>query len=225
MLIFEQSQPAASARRQMPASIDVPADLPARFAHHAVGGPARGAELQAVRHYMPICPRQRIVSTSITQSIRWLVHDEIQPARVHTLACCRIPCRRHPYAPESLSQGFLGCMWSCRKSWPTFTGMKGVSLAPMAGAQGGFAGVAMISLPAARRNERVEMLVPDAAHGTNPATAVQCGCTVREIPTDKNGDVDVEALKRARSKTAGIHADQSVDAGVFERRSSRSPSS
>jgi glycine dehydrogenase subunit 2 len=129
---------------------------------------------------------------------------------------------RHPYAPDALSQGFLSCMHELQEILAEVTGMKGgVSLAPMAGAQGEFAGVAMIMAYHRHRGdtERTEIIVPDAAHGTNPATAVMCGCTVREIPTLGNGDVDVEALKKVLGpKTAGIMLTNPSTIGVFERR-------
>ncbi len=99
--------------------------------------------------------------------------------------------------------------------------MKGVSLTPMAGAQGEFAGVAMIRAyhDARGDTERTEILVPDAAHGTNPATASMCGYVPREIPTDENGDVDIEALKLALGpKTAGIMLTNPSTLGVFERK-------
>ncbi len=101
------------------------------------------------------------------------------------------------------------------------TGMKGCSLTPMAGAQGEFAGVAMIRAyhDARGDTERSEILVPDAAHGTNPATAVMCGYKVKEIPTDDNGDVDLEQLKAAVGPhTAGIMLTNPSTLGVFERR-------
>jgi glycine dehydrogenase subunit 2 len=67
--------------------------------------------------------------------------------------------------------------------------------------------------------ERTEVLVPDAAHGTNPATATMCGGTVKEIPTDTNGDVDLAALKAAVGpKTMGIMLTNPSTLGVFERR-------
>ena len=66
--------------------------------------------------------------------------------------------------------------------------------------------------------ERDEIIVPDAAHGTNPATATMCGCTVREIPTDAEGDVDLEALRSVVGpKTAGIMLTNPSTLGVFER--------
>src|SRR5678809_384285 len=129
---------------------------------------------------------------------------------------------RHPYAPDSLSQGFLSCMYDLQQILAEVTGMKGgVSLAPMAGAQGEFAGVAMIMAYHKSRGdlERNEIIVPDAAHGTNPATAVMCGCTVREIPTQGDGDIDVEALKKVLGpNTAGIMLTNPSTIGVFERR-------
>jgi glycine dehydrogenase subunit 2 len=129
---------------------------------------------------------------------------------------------RHPYAPESLSQGFLSCMHDLQEILADVTGMKGgVSLAPMAGAQGEFAGVAMIMAYHKSRGDmaRTEIIVPDAAHGTNPATATMCGCTVREIPTQADGDIDVEALKKVLGpNTAGIMLTNPSTIGVFERR-------
>jgi len=66
---------------------------------------------------------------------------------------------------------------------------------------------------------RTEIIVPDAAHGTNPATATMCGCTVREIPTLSNGDIDIEALKKVLGpNTAGIMLTNPSTIGVFERR-------
>ncbi len=99
--------------------------------------------------------------------------------------------------------------------------MKAVSLTPMAGAQGELAGVAMIRAyhDARGDDERAEILVPDAAHGTNPATAVMCGYKVREIPTDAQGDVDLAALRAAVGpQTAGIMLTNPSTLGVFERR-------
>ena len=97
----------------------------------------------------------------------------------------------------------------------------GVSLTPMAGAQGELAGVLMIRAYHEARgdHERNEIIVPDAAHGTNPATATMCGMVAREIPTNKDGDVDIEALKQAVGpKTAGIMLTNPSTLGVFERK-------
>jgi glycine dehydrogenase subunit 2 len=128
---------------------------------------------------------------------------------------------RHPFAPESTGQGLLQCLYELQEMLKEVTGMRGVSLTPMAGAQGEFAGVAMIRAYHRARNDlaRNEIIVPDAAHGTNPATATMCGCTVREIPSLPDGDIDVEALRTVVGpQTAGIMLTNPSTLGVFERR-------
>jgi glycine dehydrogenase subunit 2 len=120
-----------------------------------------------------------------------------------------------------MGQGFLGTMFELQEMLKEVTGMRGVSLTPMAGAQGEFAGVAMIKAyhDARGDSDRNEILVPDAAHGTNPATAVMCGCKVVEIPTGADGDVDLAELEKAVGpRTAGIMLTNPSTLGVFERK-------
>jgi glycine dehydrogenase subunit 2 len=127
---------------------------------------------------------------------------------------------RHPLGPVEHGQGFLACMFELQEMLKAVTGMRAVSLTPMAGAQGELAGVAMIRAYHVSRGEehRNEIIVPDAAHGTNPATATMCGCVVRELPTREDGDVDLEALKAAVGpNTAGIMLTNPSTLGVFER--------
>ncbi|MEK7835726.1 MAG: aminomethyl-transferring glycine dehydrogenase subunit GcvPB, partial [Pseudomonadota bacterium] len=126
---------------------------------------------------------------------------------------------RHPRAPADTGQGFLACLFELQEMLKEVTGMAGVSLAPMAGAQGEFAGVAMIRAYHMAREDaaRTEILVPDAAHGTNPASAVMCGCTVREIPTDAQGNVELAALRQAVGpRTAVLMLTNPSTLGVFE---------
>src|SRR6185369_14116382 len=126
---------------------------------------------------------------------------------------------RHPDAPADVGQGFLACMFELQEMLKAVTGMAAVSMAPMAGAQGEFAGVAMIRAYHDARGDRArsEILVPDAAHGTNPATAVMCGYGVREIPTDSEGNVDLSALQAAVGpQTAGLMLTNPSTLGVFE---------
>src|SRR4030067_388931 len=126
-----------------------------------------------------------------------------------------------PAAPASTGQGFLACMYELQEMLKEVTGMKAVSLTPAAGEQGEFAGVAMIRDYHDARGDtaRTEILVPDAAHGTNPATAAMCGYTARESPTDANGDIDIAALKAAVGPhTAGLMLTNPSTLGVVERR-------
>ncbi|HSS70401.1 MAG TPA: aminomethyl-transferring glycine dehydrogenase subunit GcvPB, partial [Casimicrobiaceae bacterium] len=177
-------------------------------------------ELQALRHYTNLSRKNFSIDTQFYPLGSCTM--KYNPRACNSLAMLDGFLARHPYAPESLSQGFLSCMYELQEILADVTGMKGgVSLAPMAGAQGELAGVAMIMAYHRHRgdNERTEIIVPDAAHGTNPATASMCGCTVREIPTNADGDIDIEALKKVLGpKTAGIMLTNPSTIGVFERR-------
>src|SRR3569832_222865 len=190
----------------MPSATDVPDDLPAECRRTTPVGLPEVSELQALRHYTNLSRKNFSIDTQFyplgSCTMKYI------PRACHSIALMDGFANRHPYAPDVLSQGFLSCMHDLQEILAEVTGMKGgVSLAPMAGAQGEFAGVAMIMAYHKHRGDthRNEIIVPDAAHGTNPATAVMCGCVVREIPTLGNGDVVVEALKSVLGpKTAGI---------------------
>ncbi len=111
-------------------------------------------------------------------------------------------------------------MYELQEMLKAVTGMRGVALTPMAGAHGEFAGVAMIRAYHRARGDlaRNEIIVPTAAHGTNPATATMCGCVAREVGVGPDGDVDLEALRATVGpKTAGIMLTNPSTLGVFER--------
>ena len=220
MLIFELSQPGRTAAAQIPAAVDVPADLPGQFRRTTPIGLPEVSELQALRHYTNLSRKNFSIDTHFYPLGSCTM--KYNPRACNSLAMLDGFLARHPYAPDSLSQGFLSCMYDLQEILADVTGMKGgVSLAPMAGAQGEFAGVAMIMAYHKHRGDtaRTEIIVPDAAHGTNPATATMCGCTVREIPTQSDGDIDVEALKKVLGPTtAGIMLTNPSTIGVFERR-------
>jgi len=220
MLIFEISQPGRTAAAQLPAAIETPADLPEQLRRKTPIGLPEVSELQALRHYTNLSRKNFSIDTQFYPLGSCTM--KYNPRACNSLAMLDGFLARHPYAPDSLSQGFLSCMHELQEILADVTGMKGgVSLAPMAGAQGEFAGVAMIMAYHKHRGDlaRTEIIVPDAAHGTNPATATMCGCTVREIPTQSDGDIDVEALKKVLGPTtAGIMLTNPSTIGVFERR-------
>ncbi len=220
MLIFELSQPGRTAAAQLPADTAIPSDLPEALRRRERPALPEVSELQTVRHYTNLSRKNFSIDTQFYPLGSCTM--KYNPRACHTLAMLDGFLARHPYAPESLSQGFLSCMYDLQEILADVTGMKGgVSLAPMAGAQGELAGVAMIVAYHRHRgdHERTEIIVPDAAHGTNPATATMCGCTVREISTKDDGDIDVEALKKVLGpKTAGIMLTNPSTIGVFERR-------
>ncbi len=103
----------------------------------------------------------------------------------------------HPLQPDATVQGALRLMWELQQRLIEITGMQGCSLAPMAGADGEFAGILMARAYHQDRGDtqRNKVLIPDSAHGTNPATANMCGFEVVTLPSDANGNTDLEALR------------------------------
>jgi glycine dehydrogenase subunit 2 len=177
------------------------------------------SELQAVRHFTRLSQLNFSIDTHFYPLGSCTM--KYNPRACNQYAMLPEFLSRHPLAPDVTGQGILRCLYELQEMLKEVTGMRGVSLTPMAGAQGEFAGVAMIRAYHQARNdlERTEIIVPDAAHGTNPATATMCGCTVREIVSLPNGDVDVDALRAAVGpRTAGIMLTNPSTLGVFERR-------
>jgi glycine dehydrogenase subunit 2 len=217
-LIFERSRPGRRAYAQAP--LDTPADnIPAELARKDRPLLPEVSELQVVRHYTRLSQENFSIDTHFYPLGSCTM--KYNPRICNTLAMLPGFTHRHPHGPVSHGQGFLACMYELQQMLMAVTGMQAVSLTPMAGAQGELAGVAMIRAyhVAHGEPERDEIIVPDAAHGTNPATATMCGCNVREISTRGDGDVDIEALQAAVGpKTAGIMLTNPSTLGVFERK-------
>ncbi|MBV8060160.1 MAG: aminomethyl-transferring glycine dehydrogenase subunit GcvPB [Alphaproteobacteria bacterium] len=125
----------------------------------------------------------------------------------------------HPLQPTATTQGALGLMHELAHWLMTLTGMAGVTLAPAAGAHGEFCGMAAIKAAIRARGEkRTRVLVPESAHGTNPATAAALGFTVDAIPATAEGRVDLDALKaKLGPDVAGIMLTNPNTCGLFER--------
>jgi len=219
MLIFEQSKAGRRANAQAPLTKHDLSDIPEKFRRKRAAALPEVSEMQAVRHYTRLSQKNFSIDTQFYPLGSCTM--KYNPRGSNTLSMLPGFLSRHPEAPDSHSQGFMACMYDLQEILKEVTGMKAVSLSPAAGAQGEFAGVAMIRAYHEARGDdaRNEILVPDAAHGTNPATAVMCGYKVREIPTLANGDVDVDALREVVGpQTAGIMLTNPSTLGVFERR-------
>jgi len=221
--IFDLSRSGRQATAQIPAlspeQAGVLADLPPALLRQQAPLLPEVSELQVVRHYTNLSRRNFSIDTQFYPLGSCTM--KYNPRGAHKAAMLPGFLARHPLAPESVSQGFLACLYDLQEILKDVTGMRGVSLTPMAGAQGEFAGVAMIRAYHAARGDhgRTEIIVPNAAHGTNPATAAMCGYKVTEVPVDRAGDVDVEALKgMVGPQTAGLMMTNPSTCGVFERR-------
>ncbi len=226
--IFEYSRAGRRAEAQHPAVLRGAAAAAAAEAVAAVPEALRRrhkpllpevSELEVVRHFTRLSQLNFSIDTNFYPLGSCTM--KYNPKACNQYAMLPEFLARHPLAPAAQGQGFLACMFELQEMLKEVTGMKAVSLNPMAGAHGEFAGVAMIRAYHRSRGDlgRNEIIVPEAAHGTNPATATMCGCVVREVPVDAEGDVDLDALARAVGpNTAGIMLTNPSTLGVFERK-------
>jgi glycine cleavage system P protein (glycine dehydrogenase) subunit 2 len=215
--IFDLSRPERRAHALAP-HVPEALELPRALERDAPVRLPEVSELDVVRHYTRLSQRNFSIDTHFYPLGSCTM--KYNPRSANVLAMLRGFRDRHPLTPVPLSQGLLACLHELQQMLEAVTGMQAFSLTPMAGAQGEFAGVAMIrAFHRARGDDgRDEILVPDAAHGTNPATATMCGCKVRELPTRKSGDVDLTVLERSVGPaTAGIMLTNPSTLGVFER--------
>jgi glycine dehydrogenase subunit 2 len=218
-LIFAYSQPGKGAKDQWPDEPADTADIPAGLRRTKPPMLPEVSELETVRHFTRLSQLNFSIDTHFYPLGSCTM--KYNPKACNQYAMLPEFLSRHPLGPESHGQGFLACMFELQEMLKEVTGMQAVSLNPMAGAHGEFAGVAMIRAYHKARGDlaRNEIIVPQAAHGTNPATATMCGCIAKEIPVDANGDVDIDALKAAVGpNTAGIMLTNPSTLGVFERR-------
>lgn len=219
MLIFEQSQSNRFAYAQIPTAVtDSQLSIPSRYLRRQKPRLPACSELEVVRHYTCLSKMNFSIDTNFYPLGSCTM--KYNPRGVHKAASIAGFINRHPLAREAVSQGFLEAIYELQNDLMEITGMAGISLTPMAGSQGEFAGVAMIKAYHQSRgnSERNEMLIPDAAHGTNPASAAMCGFKVIEIPTGKDGDIDLEVLKsKVGPNTAGIMLTNPSTLGLFIR--------
>jgi glycine dehydrogenase subunit 2 len=218
-LLFERSSPGKKAY-QLP-ELDVPAVDPAE----ALGaGAVRGqiehfpevSEVEAIRHFTRLSTWNYAIDHgmyplgSCTMKYNPRVNELV--ARTEALAWA------HPYQPEALSQGCLEIMARLESALAEITGMDAVTLQPAAGAHGELTGILLIrALLEKRGNPRKKILIPDSAHGTNPATAAIAGYAVENIPSNAKGLLDLETLARVvDADVAGLMVTNPNTLGVFE---------
>ena len=216
--IFDISEPDRLAGGQTPEKGDL-SDLPETLLRRSKPVLPEVSELQAVRHFTKLSQQNFSIDSNFYPLGSCTM--KYNPRGAHRAASQPGFLNHHPLTPTNASQGLLSCLWDLQETLKTVTGLEAVSLVPMAGAQGELAGGLMIRAyhEDCGDFERDEILVPTAAHGTNPATATMCGFKTREIKVAADGDVDLEDLKRVVGpKTAGIMLTNPSTCAVFERR-------
>ncbi|CAM2732126.1 glycine dehydrogenase [decarboxylating] subunit 2 (glycine decarboxylase) (glycine cleavage system P-protein) [Legionella steigerwaltii] len=218
MLIFELSKKDRQAAAQAPKISTSKYAIPAELQRKTPPKMPACSELQVVRHFTRLSHKNFSIDSNFYPLGSCTM--KYNPRGVHKAASMPNFLNRHPLATEENSQGFLEPLYFLQEHIAEITGMAGVSLTPMAGSQGEFAGVAMIKAYHQSRGDtaRDEMLIPDAAHGTNPASAVMCGFKIVEISTAADGDIDLEELKsKLGPRTAGIMLTNPSTLGLFMR--------
>jgi glycine cleavage system P protein (glycine dehydrogenase) subunit 2 len=218
-LLFELSSPGKRGY-QLP-ELDVPAVNPpevlgAENVRAEIEGFPEISEIEAIRHFTRLSTWNYSIDLglyplgSCTMKYNPRVNEVV--ARTEGLAWA------HPYQPEELSQGCMEVIAALEQALAEITGMDAVTLQPAAGAHGEFTGILMIrALLETRGNPRKKILVPDSAHGTNPATAMMVGYSVANIKSNERGMVDLEVLERATTEdVAGLMITNPNTVGVFE---------
>jgi len=217
-LIFERSKPGREAF-----SIPEP-DVPVVDPEQLLGDRARGeidgfpevSENDVVRHFF----RLSTWNYGIDHGMYPLGSCTMKYNPKVNEAVARFPgfAALHPLAPDCLAQGALELMWRLGEALREITGMAGVSLQPAAGAQGEFTGLRMIrACLEARGDARKVVIIPDSAHGTNPASAVLNGYEVRPLASDARGCLDPAALRDAMDDSvAAIMLTNPNTLGIFE---------
>ncbi|MCL2508630.1 MAG: aminomethyl-transferring glycine dehydrogenase subunit GcvPB [Oscillospiraceae bacterium] len=195
-LIFSKSRPGR--RCTVIPKCDVPkADIPHELLRETAPGLPEIAEVDLVRHYTNLSRRAFGVDNgfyplgSCTMKYNPKVNEEAAALRSFTGI--------HPLQPPESVQGALQVMGVLSDCLREITGMNAISLQPAAGAHGEFAALVMIKayLLDHGQPDRTKLIVPDSAHGTNPASAAMCGFEVVNIPSTADGLVDLDALKSA----------------------------
>ncbi|MPZ48422.1 MAG: aminotransferase class V-fold PLP-dependent enzyme [Dehalococcoidia bacterium] len=193
-LMIEKSRPGRIGA-DLPRS-DVPSvsDLPQHLLRDDLPLPEL-SQLEAVRHFTRLSQLNYAIDTtffplgSCTMKYNPRVHEEI--ARLAGFADL------HPLTDDEDAQGAIRVLYDLQDYLAALAGLDAVSLTPAAGAQGELTGILVTRAYHESRGEgetRKRIVIPDSAHGTNPATAAMAGYTVTEVPSDADGDVDVAAL-------------------------------
>jgi glycine dehydrogenase subunit 2 len=194
-----------------------PADvLPQKLLRPSEPGYPDLGELEVVQHFHRLSQLNYAVDEGLyplgSCTMKYNPRLAEQTARFPGLASA------HPLQPVEQVQGALRLIWELERALAAITGMAGVTLQPAAGAHGELAGILMIRKALeARGDTREEVLVPDSAHGTNPATAVFAGYRAVEVPSGPDGTVDMESLDRLMTdRVAAVMLTVPNTLGVFE---------
>ena len=218
-LIFEKSSPGKRAFDLAP--LDVPAvniskELGESHRQSGVEDFPEVSEIEVIRHFTRLSTWNYAIDLgmyplgSCTMKYNPRVNEHV--ARLAGIAT------EHPYQPQDLSQGCLKVLSLLEKCLLEITGMDAITLQPAAGAQGELTGLLLIRAYHQKNgNPRKKVLIPDSAHGTNPATAVIAGYEVENIKSNADGQVDIAVLReKVNEDVAALMLTNPSTLGIFE---------
>ncbi len=218
-LIFEKSSPGKRAFELPPLDVsaaDTTKELGANYRSEGVAGFPEVSEIEVLRHFTRLSTWNYAIDLgmyplgSCTMKYNPRVNEFV--ARLDGIAT------EHPFQPQALSQGCLKIMRLLEQCLLAITGMDALTLQPAAGAQGELTGLLLIRAYLEKQgNARKKVLIPDSAHGTNPASAIIAGYQVENIKSNPQGQVDVEKLRDLVSEdVAALMITNPSTLGIFE---------
>jgi glycine dehydrogenase subunit 2 len=216
--IFEKSRPGLAQNRPplLRTPLPVP-ELPAGYLRRKAPALPELTEGQVVRHYTRLSSINYSVDTGFYPLGSCTM--KYNPRIGNQLAADAAFASVHPLQPAETVQGWLEMLWQTEQMLNELCGMSRFTLAPAAGAQGELCGMLIMrAYHQAKGGGRTRVLVPDSAHGTNPASAALAGFKVQQVPSNPHGRVDLEALKKALGDdVAGLMLTNPNTLGLFER--------
>ena len=216
-LIFETSVPGRGCSILPECDVSVP-DLPETFSRKKAPRLPQLSENDISRHYTALAGRTYGVNNgfyplgSCTMKYNPKINEELASLPGFTAI--------HPLQPEHTVQGAMQVLFQAEQALCEITGMDAMTFQPAAGAHGEFTGLLLIKAYHKHRGDqkRTKIIVPDSAHGTNPASATMAGFTVVSIPSREDGCVDLEKLKAAvGDDTAGLMLTNPNTVGLFDK--------
>src|ERR1700676_4348484 len=217
-LVFEKSSPGKKAYKMPPLDVPVvdPQSLLGEAARADLGLMPELSEIEIIRHFTRLSTWNYAIDLGMYPLGSCTM--KYNPRVNEVVARCEGLANGHPYQPEKISQGALRIIKNLSDCQSDITGMDAITLQPAAGAHGELTGLLMVrAYHESKGNARKKILIPDSAHGTNPATAATVGYAVENLKSNDRGMVDVAALAaQMNGDVAALMVTNPNTLGVFE---------
>ena len=192
-------------------------DIDKSFLRNDLIGIPQLSELDVMRHYKELSDKNFCIEKGFYPLGSCTM--KYNPKVNELLASLEGFLNLHPMQSDEDSQGALELMYKLQEKLKYLTGMDAVSLQPAAGAHGELTGMMIVKkyFESINETQRTKVIIPDSAHGTNPASAKMCGFDIIEVKSNSKGQVDIEALKALiNNEVAAIMMTNPNTLGIFE---------